>query len=159
VDEVDRALARWKLEPSAIELEIPESTLLSDPTRVRRVLTRLSEQGVRLAIDDFGSGHSSLSYVKRLPVDVIKIDKSFVVNMAADEEDAAIVRSTIELAHDLGLVVVAEGVESKEVISRLAEFGCDLVQGFHVSEPVPAAEMTAWLRRLRPGAKHVRLVG
>jgi diguanylate cyclase (GGDEF)-like protein len=159
VDEVDSALRRWNLEPSTLELEIPESTLLSDPTRVRRVLTRLSEQGVRLAIDDFGSGHSSLSYVKRLPIDVIKVDKSFVSNMAVDDGDAAIVRSTIELAHDLGLVVVAEGVESEEVAKRLGDFGCDLVQGFLLSEPAPADEVTAWLARKRPGKKHLRLAG
>jgi diguanylate cyclase (GGDEF)-like protein len=159
VDEVDRALARWELEPASLELEIPESTLLSDPTRVRRVLSRLSERGVRLAIDDFGSGHSSLSYVKRLPIDVIKVDKSFVLNMAADEHDAAIVRSTIELAHDLGLTVVAEGVETEEVVERLTGFGCDTAQGFFLSHPLPAEELTEWLRQRHPGAAHLRLVG
>jgi diguanylate cyclase (GGDEF)-like protein len=159
VDEVDRALARWELEPASLELEIPESTLLSDPTRVRRVLSRLSERGVRLAIDDFGSGHSSLSYVKRLPIDVIKVDKSFVLNMAVDEHDAAIVRSTIELAHDLGLTVVAEGVETEEVVERLTGFGCDTAQGFFLSRPVPAEELTEWLHGHRPGTAHLRLVG
>jgi EAL domain-containing protein (putative c-di-GMP-specific phosphodiesterase class I) len=158
VDEVSRALGRWELDPAQLELEISESTLLSDPTRMRRVLTRLSEQGVRLAIDDFGSGHSSLSYVKRLPIDVIKIDRSFVSNMVADAGDAAIVRSTIELAHHLGLTVVAEGVETEDVAKRAGEFGCDLVQGFLFSHPVPADELTAWLssRRRR---KHLRLAG
>lgn len=159
VDEVDRALARWELEPAVLELEIPEGTLLDDLTRVRRVLMRLGERGVRLAIDDFGSGHSSLSYVKRLPIDVIKVDGSFVANMAEDERDATIVRSTIELAHDLGLVVVAEGVESPEVLELLGEFRCDLAQGFHLCRPEPADEITDWLRRRRPGTKHLRLVG
>ena len=159
VDEVDRALARWGLEPSQLELEISETTLLSDPVRMRRVLTRLSEQGIRLAIDDFGSGHSSLSYVKRLPIDVIKIDRSFVSNMLADPEDAAIVRSTIELAHRLGLTVVAEGVETEIVAKRVSEFGCDLVQGFLLSKPVSAAELTAWLSARKAGKNHLRLAG
>jgi diguanylate cyclase (GGDEF)-like protein len=158
VDEVDRALARWNLDPGQLELEISESTLLSDPVRMRRVLTRLSEQGIRLAIDDFGSGHSSLSYVKRLPIDVIKIDRSFVSNMIADPEDAAIVRSTIELAHHLGLTVVAEGVETEAVAKRAGDFGCDLVQGFLFSPPLDGDGLTAWLAG-RKRNKHLRLTG
>jgi len=159
VDEIDEALARWKLEPSCLELEIPEATIFGDPTRVRRVLSRLSERGVSIAIDDFGTGHSSLSSVKRLPINVIKVDRSFVSDLAQNEDDAAIVRSTIDLAHNLGLVVVAEGVESPEVVLRLAEFGCDLVQGFHMSVPTPPDELSAWLRSPKTDAKHLRLVG
>ncbi|MEO8289520.1 MAG: EAL domain-containing protein [Gaiellaceae bacterium] len=159
VDEIVQALARHDLEPSSLELEIPESTIFADTTRVRRVLSRLSECGVRLAIDDFGTGHSSLSFVKELPVDVIKVDRSFVSGLVANEGDTAIVRSTVELAHDLGLIVVAEGVETPEVLDRLVEFGCDLVQGFHLHKPAPADELTPWLRHLRPGKKHLRLAG
>lgn len=145
VDEVCELLAKWRIEPSVLELEITENTILADPTRTREILTRLGERGVRLAIDDFGSGYSSLNYLKRLPVDVLKIDKSFVLNMDADESDAVIVRSTIELGHNLGLEVVAEGVETGQTLARLAELGCDTVQGFHVSRPLTAQALRRWI--------------
>jgi len=98
---------------------------------------RLSELGVRLAIDDFGSGNSSLGYLKRLPVHVLKIDKAFVLNMETDPDDATIVRSTINLGHNLGLEVVAEGIETRDVWKRLASFGCDVGQGFFLGRPAP----------------------
>jgi diguanylate cyclase (GGDEF)-like protein len=145
-DEVAEALRRWKLEPQMLELEIPESAVLNDPERVKKMLTRLSERGVRLAVDDFGSGYASLSHLKQLPVDVLKIDKSFVENIGTNDEDDAIVRSTVELAHSLGVVVVAEGVENEEILDKLAAIGCDLAQGFCLSEPAPAEEVTRWLR-------------
>ena len=104
---------------------------------------------MKLAIDDFGSGYSSLGYLKRLPVDVLKIDKSFVVNMGSDEHDAVIVRSTIELGHNLGLEVVAEGVESEATWSDLARFGCDLAQGYYLSRPMPAPALPSWLQKAR----------
>jgi EAL domain-containing protein (putative c-di-GMP-specific phosphodiesterase class I) len=129
-----------------LELEIPESAVMSDPERVQRMLTRLSNRGVRLAIDDFGSGYASLSHLKQLPVDVLKIDKSFVQNLGTNDEDDAIVRSTIELAHSLGICVVAEGVESEEILERLAELGCDMAQGYCLSRPFPAEQLTSWLR-------------
>lgn len=137
-EEVKGFLRRWRVEPSRLELEITENTILSDPQRTHAVLTRLSGLGVRLAIDDFGAGHSSLGYLKRLPVQVLKIDKSFVLNMAKDEDDAVIVRSTINLGHNLGLTVVAEGVESAEAWQLLAELGCDAAQGFYLCRPLPA---------------------
>ena len=112
-------------------------------------LERLSAIGVRLSVDDFGTGYSSLAHLKRLPVDEIKIDKSFVIDMPHDAADAAIVRSTIELGHNLGLVVVAEGVESHDAWRRLAELGCDLAQGYHVSRPLPADAMTRLLAERR----------
>lgn len=157
-EEVSDALRRWKLEPERLELEIPESAVMSDPELVQKMLTRLSRRGVRLAVDDFGSGYASLSHLKQLPVDVLKIDKSFVQNIGANEEDEAIVRSTIDLAHSLGIVVVAEGVESEEILTRLSALGCDLAQGFFLSRPVPAAELTLWLgdRQVRRVAKPVR---
>src|ERR671937_344407 len=102
-DEVESLLGKWGVEPSRLELEITENTVLTDPARARSVLLALSQLGVRLAIDDFGSGNSSLGYLKRLPINVLKIDKTFVVNMASDSDDAVIVRSTIELGHNLGL--------------------------------------------------------
>jgi EAL domain-containing protein (putative c-di-GMP-specific phosphodiesterase class I) len=101
--------------------------------------------GVALSIDDFGTGYSSLAYLKKLPVKTVKVDKSFVLHMTQDPNDAQIVRSTIELAHNLGLKVVAEGVENREIWDRLVELGCDEAQGYHLSRPLPAAEMTKWL--------------
>jgi EAL domain-containing protein (putative c-di-GMP-specific phosphodiesterase class I) len=144
-DEVSEALRRWKLDPSTLELEIPESAVMTDPERVQKMLNRLSRRGVRLAIDDFGSGYASLSHLKELPVDVLKIDKSFVQNMDTNDEDDAIVRSTIELAHSLGLRVVAEGVESEDILERLGALGCDLAQGYCLSRPVPAEELSGSL--------------
>ena len=138
-DEVAGLLSRWDVEPGRLELEITENTVLTDPIRARQVLVRLSELGVRLAIDDFGSGNSSLGYLKRLPVNVLKIDKSFVLNMLESDDDAVIVRSTIDLGHNLGLEVVAEGVETDGIRERLERLGCDVAQGFYLSRPVPAA--------------------
>ena len=155
-DEVSEALRRWKLDPSVLELEIPESAVMTDPERVQKMLNRLSRRGVRLAIDDFGSGYASLSHLKQLPVDVLKIDKSFVQNMGTNDEDDAIVRSTIELAHSLGLGVVAEGVESEEILERLAALGCDLAQGYCLSRPVPAADLSHVLGAARPSARSSR---
>ena len=119
------------------------------------VVERLSLLGIRLAIDDFGSGYSSLSHLRRLPVDVLKIDKSFVLNMAHDESDETIVRSTIDLAHNLGLSVVAEGVESEANLRRLEELGCDSVQGFYLSKPLDADIITGWLVSRRRANAHV----
>jgi diguanylate cyclase (GGDEF)-like protein len=144
-EEVSEALRRWKIEPHLLELEIPESAIMSEREPVHKMLARLSERGVRVAVDDFGSGYASLSHLKQLPVDVLKVDKSFVQNIGTDEEDDAIVRSTIDLAHSLGVTVVAEGVESEEVLQRLRTLGCDLAQGFCLARPAPAADVTKWL--------------
>ena len=144
-EEVTEALRRWKVEPHMLELEIPESAVMSERERVHKMLARLSERGVRVAVDDFGSGYASLSHLKQLPVDVLKIDQSFVQNLGRNEEDDAIVRSTIDLAHSLGIVVVAEGVESEDVLARLRELGCDLAQGYCLARPAPAEDITAWL--------------
>jgi diguanylate cyclase (GGDEF)-like protein len=148
-DTVGELLARWEVPPSLLELEITESTILADPIRAMHVLSRLSGMGVRLAIDDFGTGYSSLAYLKRLPVDALKIDKSFVQGMESDENDAVIVRSTIDLGRNLGLQVVAEGVETAEAWRQLLVLGCDYAQGYYLSRPVPAAELAAWIRASR----------
>ncbi len=124
-----------------LELEITESTILADPLRVRHVLDRLNEMGLRLAIDDFGTGYSSLAYLKRLPVQTIKIDRSFVMAMDESPSDATIVRSTIDLARNLGLDVVAEGVETREAWDTLRDQACTLAQGYFISRPVPAEEL------------------
>jgi diguanylate cyclase (GGDEF)-like protein len=132
---------------SRLELEITESTILADPFRVRQVLHRLNEMGLRLAIDDFGTGYSSLAYLKRLPVQTIKIDRSFVMEMCADASDATIVRSTIDLGRNLGLDVVAEGVETDEVWEALRELGCTLAQGYLIGKPMPADELALLVER------------
>jgi diguanylate cyclase (GGDEF)-like protein len=139
-EQIASLVGRAGIEPHRLELEITESLIMGDPDRVRAVVERLKEIGVRLAIDDFGTGYSSLSYLKTLPVDVIKIDRSFVMAMATEEGDAAIVRSTVELAHNLGLEVVAEGVEDAETLAQLARFGCDYAQGYFIARPCDVSE-------------------
>jgi diguanylate cyclase (GGDEF)-like protein len=153
-DTVGELLSRWEVPPRLLELEITESTILADPVRAMQILSRLDEMGVRLAIDDFGTGYSSLAYLKRLPVDELKIDKSFILGMEDSENDAVIVRSTIDLGRNLGLQVVAEGVETSTAWNRLASLGCDIAQGYYLSRPAPAAELTEWIRaRVEAGAK------
>lgn len=139
--EIGFLLTRFNVPAQTLELEITESSIMADPTRARATLVELAAMGIHLSIDDFGTGHSSLAYLKRLPVHALKIDKSFVINMASDENDLVIVRSTIDLAHNLGLEVVAEGVESEEVWLRLRALGCDMAQGFWRGRPVKAEEL------------------
>jgi len=145
-DDVAAALERWKLTPDRLELEITESTVLEDPLRTSPVLERLDTMGVRLSIDDFGTGYSSLRYLRELPVSELKIDRSFVMRMATDAGDEAVVRSAIDLGRNLDLQVVAEGVESEQVWARLTELGCDIAQGFFLHRPVPPDELAAWLK-------------
>ena len=145
-DEVRVLLLRHGIAPELLELEITESLIMADPLRATAVLGRLGSLGVGLSLDDFGIGYSSLAYLKRLPVDEIKIDKSFVMNITQDESDALIVRSTIGLARSLGLRVVAEGVESEESWARLVALGCDVAQGNHLCPPQPAVDIARWLR-------------
>ena len=145
-EEVARLLQKWQVEPALLELEITESTIMADARRALTVLSTLNSMGVGLAIDDFGTGFSSLSYLKRLPVKEIKMDKSFVMKMAMDENDAAIVRSTIDLSHNLGLRVVAEGVETEAIWNQLVTLGCDLAQGYYLNRPVPPEDLEVWLR-------------
>lgn len=134
-------------------LEITESAIMDDPQRALTTLNRLSALGFRLSIDDFGTGYSSLAYLKRLPVDELKIDKSFVMNMEKDADDARIVRSTIDLAHAMGLTVVAEGVEDAKVWKLLRELSCDEAQGYHMAKPMPAHEFAHWSAQW--AARHV----
>jgi diguanylate cyclase (GGDEF)-like protein len=155
-ESVERLLGRYAIAPQRLELEITESVILADPMRARLVLNRLSAMGVELAIDDFGSGYSSLGYLKRLPVQQIKIDRSFVMNMERDENDAVIVRSTIDLGRNLGLKVVAEGVESEAVWSDLARLDCDAAQGYYLSRPIAPGELARWMQgRATPRSSHV----
>jgi len=133
-------LAVYAAPPDMLSLEITENILMSDPARSMDCLTRLHEMGVRIVIDDFGTGYSSLSYLRRLPVDELKIDRSFIAALLTGQDDV-IVRSTIDLAHNLGLRVVAEGVEDDEVLARLMLLGCDAAQGTFSRAPAPAAEI------------------
>ena len=148
-EKVAELLRKWGVPPSRLKLEITESIIMADPKRATATLDRLSAMGVELSIDDFGTGYSSLSHLKRLPVNEIKIDKSFVMNMDADENDSVIVRSTIDLGRNLGLKVVAEGVETEEVWAALGRMGCDQAQGYFRSRPQPAADLTRWLEEAR----------
>ncbi|MFE9248381.1 putative bifunctional diguanylate cyclase/phosphodiesterase [Streptomyces sp. NPDC007088] len=139
-------LARHGVPPGALQLEITEHVLLEDPQRAADTLAGLTGHGVKMSLDDFGTGYSSLVHLRRLPVSELKIDRSFVARLAVDTEDAEIVRCTVDLAHSLGLVVVAEGVEDDETWERLRDLGCDAVQGWLVSAAMPEEEATAWLR-------------
>jgi diguanylate cyclase (GGDEF)-like protein len=144
--EVVAALERWQVPAEMLELEITESSIMADPTKAHRLLSELSGIGVKVAIDDFGTGYSSLAYLKDLPVDQLKIDKSFVLNMHRDPNDAIIVKSVIDLGHNLGLETVAEGIEDLDTWQQLTNLGCDSAQGFFLAKPLPAGALEGWLR-------------
>ncbi|GAA2631329.1 bifunctional diguanylate cyclase/phosphodiesterase [Streptomyces axinellae] len=147
-------LARHGVPPGALQLEITEHVLLEDPQQAADTLAGLTGHGVKMSLDDFGTGYSSLVHLRRLPVSELKIDRSFVARLAVDTEDAEIVRCTVDLAHSLGLMVVAEGVEDDETWERLRDLGCDAVQGWLVAAAMPPGETTAWLRaREAPAAR------
>jgi diguanylate cyclase (GGDEF)-like protein len=147
-DDVEGLLRTWDVPPDRLELELTESAIQSDPVRAAEVLTRLSQVGVRIAIDDFGTGYSSLAHLRRLPVDKIKIDRSFVRRILTDQNDRVIVSSIIELGRSLGLQVVAEGVETDEMWVMLTALGCHVAQGYFLSQPLPAADLLPWLTAL-----------
>jgi len=151
-DEVARLLEHAGVAPERLELEITEGTIMADPVRAAAILRRLDSLGVRLSLDDFGTGYSSLSRLRELPISEIKIDRSFAAHIETDERDVAIMRSTIELGHNLGCSVVAEGLETAEALERVTSLGCDTGQGFHIARPLDAAAITQWLaaRRLDP---------
>lgn len=144
--EIARMLADAQIKPSMLILEITESAVMSNAEEALEALQILDKMGVTLSIDDFGTGYSSLAYLTKLPVDEIKIDKSFVLSMVADQQAAVIVRSTIDLGHNLGKEVVAEGVETLEILDLLSEWGCDTAQGYYMSKPLPADKLMQWLR-------------
>jgi len=144
LERIAGALDTWGAQAGWIEFELTESALMADPVGALDTLTRLKRLDVQLAIDDYGTGYSSLSYLQRLPVDAIKIDQSFVADMMSNKDSATIVRSTIELAHNLDLTVIAEGVEDQGTYDRLAALGCDMAQGYCISRPIPADQFQAW---------------
>ena len=140
-------LARYQVEAGSFCLEITESAIMDDPVRAQNTLERLCEMGAELSIDDFGTGYSSLAYLKRLPVHELKIDKSFVMNMEKDLDDAKIVRSTIDLGHNMGLRVVAEGIENEAVWHLLAQMGCDQAQGYFMAKPMAVDRLVPWIQQ------------
>jgi diguanylate cyclase (GGDEF)-like protein len=144
VEEVSRLLRRHDVPASRLTLEVTEGSVMADPARATALLHQLRELGVRLSVDDFGTGYSSLSYLKKLPVQEVKIDRSFVTGLQQDSEDVAIVRAIVDLGRNLGLEVVAEGVEDQQTWDLLAAMGCDIVQGWHLGRPMPVAEFLAW---------------
>ncbi len=144
-------LERWNIEPQFLKLEITESSMMSEPERVIAMLQIVQDMGVHLSLDDFGTGYSSLAYLRRLPIDEIKIDKSFVKEMTTNTSDAEIVRAMIDLAHNLGRQVVAEGIEDGETWDMLRDMGCDLGQGYFLSKALAPLELSAWLDESRMG--------
>jgi diguanylate cyclase (GGDEF)-like protein len=151
VEVIRDAAGLWSVGFDRLTVEVTENALMVDRERSHRVLTELREMGARISIDDFGTGYSSLSYLKQIPADELKIDKSFVMNMLADEADGRIVEQIVALGHSFGLEVVAEGVEKAEVAAKLAAIGCDYVQGFHYAKPLPPKELQAWVQEWRKG--------
>ncbi|MFL5894203.1 MAG: putative bifunctional diguanylate cyclase/phosphodiesterase [Thermoleophilaceae bacterium] len=149
VETVGLLLSKWEVPPSLVQLELTETAVfaMADPERVAATLRELGDMGVVLALDDFGTGYSSLTRLRDLPIQVVKIDRSFVSQMDDRADDALIVRSVIALAKSLGLTVVAEGVETEPVWRRLSDLGCDIAQGHYLSKPVPPPSMIAWVRQ------------
>jgi diguanylate cyclase (GGDEF)-like protein len=150
-------LTRYRVKPDSFCLEITESAIMDDPVRAQMTLESLHAMGVELSIDDFGTGYSSLAYLKRLPVDELKIDKSFVMNMEDDADDAKIVRSTIDLGHNMGLRVVAEGIESEIVWNLLKTMGCNQGQGYFMGRPMPVEKLAQWMGEWIPPGKKLEL--
>jgi EAL domain-containing protein (putative c-di-GMP-specific phosphodiesterase class I) len=139
------SLSRWKVPARMLELEITETIIMTDPVRARLVLTELAEMGLTISIDDFGTGYSSLAYLRDLPVTQLKIDRSFVQEMGRDVDDAVIVRSVVDLARNLGLQTVAEGVEDADTWEQLCALGCDSAQGYFLARPMPVDAFNNWL--------------
>ncbi|RDE19730.1 EAL domain-containing protein [Motiliproteus coralliicola] len=151
-DQVMGLLNRYQLPIRLLKLEVTESAVMHDMDRALAVLNRLHDLGLFLSIDDYGTGYSSLSYLKQLPMDELKIDKAFVLKLASNMEDQILVRSTIELAHNLGLTVTAEGVEDAQSVELLRQYGCDMVQGYHICRPVSAADLETFVRNQKENA-------
>jgi diguanylate cyclase (GGDEF)-like protein len=141
-------MAEYGASPDWLCLEITESAIMEDPKRALGILEELHQMGLSLSVDDFGTGYSSLAYLKKLPVSELKIDQSFIFHMVNDRDDATIVRSTIDLGHNMGLVVVAEGIENQATWEMLKDMGCDLAQGYHIAKPMPAEALHTWLEQV-----------
>jgi EAL domain-containing protein (putative c-di-GMP-specific phosphodiesterase class I) len=155
-DQIRTLLKVRGLDPATLMLEVTETTLMVDPDRAAELLGRLQAIGVRVSIDDYGTGYSSLARLRELPVNELKLDRSFLVGMTHDARAGAIVRSSVELAHSLGLTLVAEGIETEEDQQVLRELSCDLGQGYHLARPMPADELMAWVAN-RSAGNHVAI--
>jgi EAL domain-containing protein (putative c-di-GMP-specific phosphodiesterase class I) len=157
-DQVEMLLAAFGVPAGALVLEITEDVLMADAARSQQVMAGLRRLGVRLSVDDYGTGYSSLAYLRALPVDELKLDRSFVSHLTTDEKSAAIVRSTLSLSRELGMTMVVEGVEDATALDALREWGCDVAQGYHIARPMPADRFVAWLEdretTRRPPARH-----
>ena len=153
-EDVVSALATHHIPAAMLTVEITESAIVTDPDRAREVLARLFELGVKLSIDDFGTGYTSLAQLKTIPIEELKIDRSFVATMTSDIGNAHIVEGIVALAHKLGLATVAEGVEDEETFNALREIGCDVAQGFLLGRPMPAEAFDTWLQSVLVTAGH-----
>jgi diguanylate cyclase len=158
-ERVARLLAERRLPGRVLEVEITEDFLMGDRTRAQKILSGLRDRGVRIAVDDYGTGYSSLAYLRELPVDELKLDRSFVSGLQSDQRALAIVRSTIGLAHSLGMRMVAEGVEDAETSLELIEAGCDVQQGWYYAKALPPQELETWLDRYRASAEATSSAG
>jgi len=158
-DQIAKLLDASGVAPGRLGLEITESCIMGDPERAMEILTCLNRMELKLSVDDFGTGYSSLAYLKRLPVHELKIDKAFVLGMMRDRHDAAIVRAAVDMGHDLGLVVVAEGVEDQQTWHGLVAIGCDAAQGYYMSRPIPAADLPRWLNESHRWSALIHMAG
>ena len=145
IDAVSSAVSIWDVKPSSLVLEVTEGAMMLNPKQSMEILREFHSRGFGVSIDDFGTGYSSLAYLKNLPADEIKIDKSFVLNMANDKKDESIVNAAVDLAHNLGLKTVAEGVEDEKTLDLLTAMGCDYAQGFYMAKPMPSDDFVSWL--------------
>lgn len=145
VEIVSNAVNIWSVNPSSLILEVTEGAMMMNPEKSLEVLNEFHQLGFGVSIDDFGTGYSSLAYLKNLPADEIKIDKSFVMNMASDKKDESIVKAAVDLAHTLGLKIVAEGVEDEKTLDILSEMGCDYAQGYYMAKPMPCDDLLLWM--------------
>lgn len=145
IDVISSAVNIWDVQPSSLILEVTEGAMMTNPKKSMEMLDEFHQLGFGVSIDDFGTGYSSLAYLKNLPADEIKIDKSFVMNMANDKKDASIVKAAVDLAHTLDLKIVAEGVEDEKTLDLLSDMGCDYAQGFYMAKPMPGNELVVWM--------------
>lgn len=145
VEIISNAVNIWGINPSSLILEVTEGAMMMNPKKSLEILNEFHQLGFGVSIDDFGTGYSSLAYLKNLPADEIKIDKSFVMNMASDRNDESIVKAAVDLAHTLGLKIVAEGVEDEKTLDLLSEMGCDYAQGYYMAKPMPSEDLMVWM--------------
>jgi EAL domain-containing protein (putative c-di-GMP-specific phosphodiesterase class I) len=150
-------IEKYRVNASQIEYEITETLSMTNMTNTLRILTELNEIGVSIAIDDFGTGHSSLAYLKKFPINTLKIDRSFVVDIIDDDEDRIIVQTIISMAHSLGFNTVAEGVETMQHIELLQDMDCDELQGYYFSKPIPKDEFITFIKDYIPNQQHIKI--